>query len=86
MQVQMRSVRMSGWLGLVLILAALVLLPFALLFGLAMLLLGLVGSVLSLLLGRKPRGAFEVPRHSPIPENHPSGKVLDAEYEVKDES
>jgi len=85
MQAQMRSIRLSGWLGLLLILAALVLLPVALLFGLVMLALGLVGSLVSLLLGRRSRPAVDGSRRSPLKEPPPTGKVLDAEYEVKDD-
>jgi membrane protein implicated in regulation of membrane protease activity len=85
MQLQMRSVRFSGWLGLFLILAALILLPFALLFGLIMLVLGLVGSLVSLLLGRKPRPKVEESHRSQADESIPAGKILDVEYEVKNE-
>jgi uncharacterized protein (DUF58 family) len=85
MQTQFRSVRLSGWLGLLLILAALVVVPFALLFGLVMLVLGLVGSMVSFLLGRRPRPAVDGNRSSTLKEPPAKGKVLDAEYEVKDD-
>lgn len=86
MQVQLRSVRLSGWLGLLLILGALVVLPFALLFALVMLVLGLLGGLLGILLGRKPRTAPDSIGRPPVqPEETKTTKVLDAEYEVKDE-
>lgn len=81
----MRSFRMSGRWGLLLILAALVLLPFALLLGLVMLVLGLLGGVVSLLLGGNPKPVLEPKRRSPLQVSPHEGKVLDAEYEVKDE-
>jgi hypothetical protein len=86
MQVHLRGGRLTGGIAPFMLLAALVFLPFALVFALVLLVIGLLVGGVSFLLGRKPRGSFEAPRRTPMEGTLPRGKVLDAEYEVKDES
>jgi hypothetical protein len=85
MQVQMRSARLPGCLGFFLILAALVFVPLVILLGFVRMVFGLLGGLVSLFIRRKPRPTFEGSRRSPEDESIPSGKILDVEYEVKNE-
>jgi len=85
MQARFQTIRLGGGWGLLLILVALLFLPFALLLGLLFLAVGILGSLVSLLLGRKPTPAPKAESRPPGEAPSLSGKILDAEYEVKDE-
>ncbi|GEM_PF-1331729 len=87
MRVQVQSFRAPRWLGPLLVLIALAILPFALILGMAVMALVAGASIFRLLLPA-PRKVFE--------ENLGSGKAahrvvdsgsraIDADYEVKDE-
>jgi len=85
MSVTVRTFRLPGWAAFLLVLAALALIPVALVLAVGVGALALVGGVVGALVGPK-RSEIPPPNRrgsGQIPER--SGQVLEAEYEVKDE-
>jgi len=85
MPMMVRTFRLPGWATFLLVLAALALIPVALVLAVGVGALALVGGVVGALVGPKRREIPPPHRMDPgqIPEH--SGQVLEAEYEVKDE-
>ena len=86
MQIHVRSVQMPRWVVPLLILAALALIPFALMLGLALAAVVIGASALRLLLpspGRLETRSTDFP-FSGINKRFSDPSVIDAEYEVKD--
>ena len=88
MRVQVQSFRGPRWLGPLLVLIALALLPFALMLGLAVMALVIGASVVRLFLPMPGNKAMEN-QTSAVPGRRvsdSSSSAIDAEYEVKDEN
>jgi hypothetical protein len=86
MQIHVRSVQVPRWLAPLLILAALALIPFALMLGLALAAVVIGASALRLLLpapGKPAANSFEISlsRNNKKISDH---TAIDAEYEVRD--
>jgi hypothetical protein len=84
MRIMVRSFQAPRWVVPVLFVAALAILPFALLFGLVILGLVLGGSLIRLFLPGSPSPSVNV--KSQNASGYLRSSVIDADYEIKDEN